>query len=179
MAASPQLTSRLEHYLRTTFRPDCDYVDGEIVERNVGEQEHALLQSLLATALNERRREWGCTALTEQRMRVFEGQYRIPDLCLIASDAPFERILTRPPLVCVEILSAEDRWARMTERFEDFRRMGVPALWAIDPQEGKAWVWLKENPEWQDTLTLYAPGTPVRIDLAPVFAELAERKARQ
>jgi hypothetical protein len=27
----------VEQYLSTTFRPDCDYVEGQIRERNVGE----------------------------------------------------------------------------------------------------------------------------------------------
>jgi hypothetical protein len=70
MAASPQSATRLDHYLQTDFRPDCDYVDGEILERNVGEHEHAFLQSLLATLINANRHQWGCTALTELRMQV-------------------------------------------------------------------------------------------------------------
>ncbi len=27
----------VDEYLRTSYRPDCDYVDGILVERNVGE----------------------------------------------------------------------------------------------------------------------------------------------
>lgn len=98
---------------------------------------------------------------------------------MVAADARFEEILTRPPLVYIEILSSQDRWARMTERFEDYRRMGVPNLWAVVPIEGKAWAWSKASPEWREMTQLEAPGTAVRIDLAPIFAELAERKAQQ
>ncbi len=74
-------------------------------------------------------------------------------------------------------MSAEDRWARMTERFEDYRRMGIANLWAVDPLKAKAWVWSQVSPEWKETTQLDAPGTPIRIDITPVFAELAERKA--
>ena len=179
MAASPQSATRLEYYLQTDFRPDCDYVDGEILERNVGEHEHAFLQSLLATLINEHRRDWSCTALTELRVQVSSSRFRVPDISVVRVDAPFERVLTRPPLVCVEILSSEDRWARMTERFEDYRRMGVACLWAVDPIEGKAWMWSQTNPEWSETTILEAPNTPIRVDVVPIFAELAERKAQQ
>jgi Uma2 family endonuclease len=179
MAASPQFATRLEYYLQTDFRPDCDYIDGQIVERNVGEHEHAFLQSLLTTLINEHRREWGCTALTELRLQVEPSRFRIPDISVIAADAPFERVLTRPPVLCVEILSSEDRWARITERFEDYRRMGVPSLWAIDPLESKAWMWSTRNPQWTESTVLEAPGTSVKIDIEPIFAELAERKAQQ
>ena len=37
----------VEEYLSTTYRPDCDYVDGEVRERHVGEYEHANLQARL------------------------------------------------------------------------------------------------------------------------------------
>ena len=41
----------LEEYLTHSFQPDCEYVDGQLVERNVGEYSHSLLQSLLAQFL--------------------------------------------------------------------------------------------------------------------------------
>jgi Uma2 family endonuclease len=179
MAASSQFATRLEYYLQTDFRPDCDYVDGEILDRNVGEFEHAFLQSLLATLINQHRLEWGCTALTELRVQVASSRFRIPDICVVSSGAPFEKVLTIPPLLCVEIMSSEDRWARITERFEDYRRMGVPNLWAVDPIEGKAWMGSKTAPEWQEAIVLEAVGTAIRVDLAPIFAELAARKAQQ
>ena len=34
----------VEEYLRTTYHPDCDYVDGEVLERNVGERDHSKVQ---------------------------------------------------------------------------------------------------------------------------------------
>ena len=35
-------------YLNTSYRPDCDYVNGEVRERNLGEMEHARLQTGIA-----------------------------------------------------------------------------------------------------------------------------------
>jgi hypothetical protein len=31
----------LEEYMRTSFHPDCDFVDGEALERSVGERRHS------------------------------------------------------------------------------------------------------------------------------------------
>src|ERR1017187_9349960 len=36
----------VEEYLRTTYHPDMEYVDGELVERHVGEHTHSRLQTL-------------------------------------------------------------------------------------------------------------------------------------
>ena len=37
----------VEEYLRTTYHPDCDYVDGEVLERNLGERDHSEVQGEL------------------------------------------------------------------------------------------------------------------------------------
>jgi hypothetical protein len=34
-------------YLKNSYRPDCDFVDGRIEERNLGEHDHAALQAAL------------------------------------------------------------------------------------------------------------------------------------
>ena len=31
----------VEQYLATSYRPDCDYVDGRIEERNLGKLDHS------------------------------------------------------------------------------------------------------------------------------------------
>ena len=37
----------IETYFKTSYHPDCDYVDGEIEERNLGEFDHATIQGAL------------------------------------------------------------------------------------------------------------------------------------
>ena len=51
-----------------------------------------------------------------------------------------EQILTKPPFLCVEILSPEDRWQRVEERINDFLAMGVVFVWVIDPQTRQAYI---------------------------------------
>ena len=34
----------VEEYLSTSYQPDCEYDEGVVVERNLGEIEHAFLQ---------------------------------------------------------------------------------------------------------------------------------------
>ena len=44
----------LSEYLATSYRPDCEYLDGELLERNVGEWDHSRLQMLLSRYLSVR-----------------------------------------------------------------------------------------------------------------------------
>ena len=43
MATSTQVT--VEEYLRTSYHPDCEYVDGEVLDRNVGRKRHSKVQA--------------------------------------------------------------------------------------------------------------------------------------
>lgn len=63
----------MEEYLRTTYHPDMDYVDGELVERHVGERRHSRLQTLCVLLLGPRERERGFHVFTEQRLRVYRA----------------------------------------------------------------------------------------------------------
>ncbi len=52
MATPTQIS--ITEYLNTSYRPDREYVDGEVRERNVGKWEHARVQALLAAWFRER-----------------------------------------------------------------------------------------------------------------------------
>jgi Uma2 family endonuclease len=123
----------LEEYLRTSCHPDCDYVDGEVQERNLGEFDHAAVQAFLSAWFFQHRKEWQLHVLTEMRIRVSPTRVRIADLCLMSRTQEVERVLTKPPLAVIEILSSEDRISRYKDRLGDYRRMGVPNVWVIDP----------------------------------------------
>ena len=73
----------VEEYLSTSYRPDCDYVDGEVRERNVGEYPHSNLQSRLIIWFGNRERDWKIRMLPEQRIRVSAHRFRIPDACVL------------------------------------------------------------------------------------------------
>lgn len=95
-------------YLASDYEPDRDYVDGVLEERNRGETPHASLQALLAAWLVARRKPLGIWVTTEQRIHVGGTRFRVPDVCVVLGARPAERVLTQPPLLCLEILSPED-----------------------------------------------------------------------
>ncbi len=70
----------LEEYLHTSYRPDCDYVDGEVRERNLGEIEHSSTQAEIVFYLRSRNPAYKRRVLTEQRVQVTIRRFRIPDV---------------------------------------------------------------------------------------------------
>jgi len=122
----------VEEYLRTSYRPDCDYVDGEVVERNVGLKTHGTVQKKVVVYLAPRESEWGICVLPSLRVRVSPKRFRIPDICVTLGE-PNEEILHQPPFICIEVLSPEDRWPRVQQHIDDYLAMGVPYVWVLDP----------------------------------------------
>ena len=101
----------LEEYLRTPYRPDCEYVDGYLEEKTLGEREHSVLQIALGAWFFNRRAECKIVVMSKQRTRVSTSRIRLPDVCLVSTEAPFEKVTVTPP-------SARDR-AALTRRPDD------------------------------------------------------------
>ncbi len=95
----------VEEYLRTAYSPDCDYVDGEVQERNLGERDHSNLQSEFVHYFRGRRKLWRIYASVEQRVQVSATRFRVPDVCVYAGERPQEQVFRTPPFICIEILS--------------------------------------------------------------------------
>ena len=139
----------VEEYLKTSYRPDCDYVDGEILERNLGEREHSGTQAKIVFYLMTRYPHLLDRVLTEQRVQVKASRFRIPDVCVLAADAPWEKIIGTPPFLCIEILSPGDTLPKLMMRVRDYFEMGVAACWVIDPESREAWT---ATPDRLDTV---------------------------
>ena len=73
----------LEVYLHTWYHPDVDWIDGEIRERKLGQFAHANLRAILLIQLAAQARTWGVRVLPEQRLKVSDRRYRVPDLLIV------------------------------------------------------------------------------------------------
>jgi Uma2 family endonuclease len=128
----------VEEYLASSYEPDCDYVDGHVEERNLGERVHGRLQLRVALMLNGQAPQ-NAEVLPEVRVQVKPSRFRVPDICIAVDDSD-EPILTKPPFLCIEVLSPEDRMSRIEARIQDYLEMGVPYVWVLDPQTKQAYV---------------------------------------
>jgi Uma2 family endonuclease len=130
----------VEEYLHTSYRPDCDYVDGEVQERLWGEFDHSRTMGETLFYLITRYPPLRKRVLPSLRVRVSTTRVRVPDICVLAEDAPKEQVITFPPILCIEILSPEDRMTRLLEKVNDYFQMGVPTCWIIDPVARLSWI---------------------------------------
>lgn len=163
----------IEEYLSTIYEPDREYLDGEVMERNMGEAEHGALQGILVGWLFALRKELGIHVFPELRVQVSERRYRVPDI-LVTTAKVKGRIVTEPPFLCIEILSPEDRAGRMEAKIDDYLAMGVAHVWVIDPRGRNAWTYTQQGK--RETAIILTTGKPhIRLPLNELFAELAEQ----
>jgi Uma2 family endonuclease len=165
----------LEEYLNTTYHPDRDYIDGVTQERNMGETPHGRLQGFFTSYVFNRRDQWRVEALPEQRVQITSSRYRIPDVCLISYDAPDELIIRTPPVLCIEVLSREDRMTEIMERVNDYLALGVPTVWIVDPWSQRAYSVDPTGTLRPESETLRVPNTAIQVPVPELFAELTRR----
>jgi Uma2 family endonuclease len=171
MAASTLVP--VDEYLRTTYHPDREYVDGELVERHVGELKHSRLQALLAGLFVSLEDTREICALLGQRLRVssLRHRHRVPDVCVMALPYCPEPVLSTPPHLIVEIRSPEDETADILAKVADYLRFGVAHIWLVDPYKHTVQVADREGIRSSPDL---APETELvgRIDFNELFARV-------
>lgn len=158
----------VEEYLRSSWHPDREYVDGVVVERNLGELPHSWLQKLLMRLFDER----GLHSFGELRTQVGERRFRVPDV-LAVREFPKTRFIRTPPYIVVEILSPEDRIGRFTEKINDYLDFGVPNVWVVDPALRTVSSWTREGSRIFTGAAVTTDGA-VSIPLDDIFAAMPE-----
>ena len=167
----------VHEYLAHTFHPDCDYIDGEINERRLGEKPHSTIQGLFSALFFVNRQAWQVRAFTEQRVQTSATRFRIPDVCVLPLGASAEGIVRTPPLLCIEILSPGDTLAEMQQRIDDYLAMGVRNIWLFDPVRRLAWTVVNSSIQPLAADAFSIPGTAIRVPLAALYSELDDLAA--
>lgn len=129
----------VDEYLRTSFDPDCDFVEGEVLERNVGKRRHSYAQIRIGAWFVHRQQDLRLEPMTELRMRVGPNKIRIPDVLVSEMPLPDEEVFTSPPYLCIEVMSPDDTMASLQDRLDDYLHFGVPNVWVVDPWKHRGW----------------------------------------
>jgi Uma2 family endonuclease len=162
----------VEEYLSMKFEHDCEYIDGAIRERALGDFEHCFLQGLLCSIFFNHRSDWGILCLPEQHIRITPSRYLIPDVTLVKAGLPREPRLTKPPLLAIEIQSPDDTLHDVTVKSRDYLGFGIVNIWVIDPKTRKAYYAKHAGLEEVTEGLLTVPGTAIRVSVEELFAEM-------
>jgi len=134
MATTSGIVS-VEEYLARTEKPNAEYEDGIVYVKPMPTFSHALIQKRSLKALDEQ----GVIALPELTVRVSTkpARYLVPDVAVVRRVE--KEYPTEPVVLCIEILSPEQRLGEMLAKCEKYHAWGVPYCWVIDPDKHTAW----------------------------------------
>jgi Uma2 family endonuclease len=172
MATSTYLS--ITDYLNTAYDPDLEYVDGQLVERNVGKWEHGRIQALLGAWFCQHEDEWKIQTATDIRTRVAWTRVRLPDV-LVVGLAAQPPVVEEAPVLAVEILSDGDTLAATKKKCDEYMGMGAQGVWIINPLNRTAWHWVGTG--WKESARLEVPGTPVYVEIQYLWDRLDKAKS--
>ena len=166
-AMATRVVMSVEEYLRTSFDgPDREYLDGEIVERNMGEYGHGGVQAEVVFLLRLIAETVRIRVRAETRVQISQTRYRVPDVSVWRAGEVTTPIPAVPPFLVIEILSREDRMVRMIPKIQEYLSIGVQYVWVIDPEESRAVLFTPNDPGGQliDVLQIPEPAIELRLD---------------
>lgn len=158
-------------YLHASFDgADCEYLDGEVVERNMGGVPHGDVQGNLYHALRQLRKTLGIRVIPEIRVQISSTRFRVADLAVWRDDnVGGSDIPTLSPFLAVEILSLEDRMIRMTTKIHEYLSIGVEYVWVVDPIEKNALIYSQADRAGTESDVLRTHSPDIEIPLSSAF----------
>ncbi len=117
----------IEQYLRTNYRPDVEYIDGELKEKPLVMSVHGRLQVLLGSWFDQHEGEWQVLAAAEVRTRVAKTRVRLPEL-MVDHARSWPQTLVEPPLVGGEVFPPTDSDGDIRQRIADYLAMGIKTV---------------------------------------------------
>ncbi len=170
-ASVPALVS-VDEFLRTSYKPACDYIDGVLRQKSKPTFNHSKVQTRVATIVEGQRP--GFDAATELTVKIREGKFLVPDIAIQrVADLQTDAYPTKPVHLCVEVLSPGDRFSEVLSKCDDFLDWGVSMTWIIDPDKRRAWQYDGGAPEQVPPHGLLVAGD-LAIPLDEVFAGMQQ-----
>ena len=160
----------VEEYLRTSFSDgDREYVDGRIIQRNLGERDHSRVQRKVIGYFAAREQTLATYCFPAQRVQVKPTRFRVPDVCVYIGAEPAEQVFRTPPFLAVEILSKDDRAGDVAEKIKDYLDFGVRFVWIIDPAKRAGWVHTAAGSRPVEGNALWTQDPNMRLPLDSLF----------
>jgi Uma2 family endonuclease len=130
---------------------------------------HSVLQAWISALIMRQYPQYLAGGEVHARLR--PNEFRLPDVAVqLRTVAQQESYAEQPLLLCVEILSPEDRLGATFAKCERYHDWGVPVCWVIDPIKRRAWSYSRDGEPLVSDTSLQAGD--ITLMLADVFAVL-------
>jgi Uma2 family endonuclease len=171
-AALISVEEYVHQYIDAGKKPACEYVDGILVPKGMGNRKHSRVQGRLLELL---RAFSEFEAFPELHARLRETEFRLPDIAVERKPVAESFYPTRAVHLCIEILSPDQTLGQMLEKCEHYHAWGTAYCWVIDPERQTAWQYdrggERQSRRIADPLLT---AEEIQIAVAEIFRVLAE-----
>ncbi len=189
MVQTPVRQITLEEFLELPdTKPASEYIDGQIIQKPMPQGHHSIIQVELSIELSlVLRRKEIATAFSELRC-TFGGRSIVPDIAVfenlrvpVNADGDIDNVFTIAPDWTIEILSPDQRPAKVLKNINHCIAHGSQMGWLIDPEDRV--VMVVDAGQRLDVIDDLAVNLPVpgfakdiQLTLANVFSWLKKTK---
>lgn len=146
-------------------KPYYEFWFGEAVRKAVPTLLHALLVKILLFALDRS----GYKSGPELELRIDpDWQPKADVAAWIRMDGPYP---TQPLDVVVEVLSADDRMQRVIAKCRNYERVGIRAIFVMDPEFRDAWEWSRATQNLERITMMNLPNNQ-QVAIEDLWSEL-------
>ena len=160
----------VSEYLRTSYDPNCEYVDGVLIPKPTPTADHSTVQGTLLALI--RTRFPGYWVGAELSVQVRPGKFLVPDLAVQDRSRMQRPYPTEPIILCIEILSPDDSLNNAFAKCEIYHEWGTVNTWIVDPQARRAWQLAKGSAPLEITAPDELRAGPIHIPIADIFSDL-------
>lgn len=162
----------VRQYIESGQKPACEYVDGLLVPKGMGNRKHSRLQRRLLELL---RAFSEFEAFPELHAKLRETEFRIPDIAVERKPVSEEFYPTRAVHLCIEILSPDQTLGQTLEKCEHYHAWGTPYCWVIDPERQTAWQYDRSGePQPRRSADELLTAGAIHVTVEEIFAVLTE-----
>jgi len=164
--------------------PASEFICGEVVQKPMPSYFHGRIAARIASLLDRHieSTDAGWVVVEGQHAQRSERRAYLPDVSFVLTEhLPDQRTLESGPVeivpdIAVEILSPDDRAARIAEKLTFYMRNNTPLAWVIDPAERTLDAHRPGLPTTHHTAGDVITAEPVlpdfRLDVGALFAVL-------
>jgi len=131
----------VSEYLRTSYDPNCEYIDGLLVPKPMPTWRHSRIQGKIFSLIDSRFPDY--LVGTELTVQVSASRFLVPDLAVQDATMVQEPYPTKPIILCVEILSPDDSLNKTLAKCREYHEWGTAHTWIVDPETQRAWEYTK------------------------------------
>ncbi|HZT43145.1 MAG TPA: Uma2 family endonuclease [Chthonomonadaceae bacterium] len=150
---------RFDAFLQLSGDSNLELVNGVMVEKMAVQLTHEKLFAWLLTLLNlyTKHKHLGIILGSRTAVEISPFGGRLPDILFVCQDRLDiirEKAVYGAPDLVIEIVSPNDRPSDIIALETDYRLIGVPEIWFIDPQKQRVRVLRKREQDYTDEVLM-------------------------